>query len=193
MDNEPNSLQQWLEESGALRQGHFLLSAGGHSPAYVQCALLLERPEKAAKVGDLLAGRLERYEPEAVISPALGGLIIGYEVASSLGIPFRFAERVDGVMTLRRGFSIKDHERIAIVEDVVTTGKSTQEVASLLQDSGAIICAIGSILDRTGDENLFEVPFEALMALTLPTFEPKACPLCVQEIPIDRPGSRTPS
>lgn len=193
MGSEPNSLQQWLEDTGALRQGHFLLSAGGHSPAYVQCALLLEQPEKAAKVGELLADRLERHRPQAVISPALGGLIIGYEVASSLGVPFRFAERVGGVMTLRRGFSIQANERIAIVEDVVTTGKSTQEVASLLQESGAIICAIGSILDRTGEENPFGAPFEALMALTLPTFKPEACPLCAQEIPIDRPGSRTPS
>ena len=153
----------------------------------------LNSQKRPQRFGKLLAGRLERHRPQAVISPALGGLIIGYEVASSLGVPFRFAERIGGVMTLRRGFSVQANERIAIVEDVVTTGKSTQEVASLLQKSGVIICAIGSILDRTGEENPFGAPFEALMTLTLPTFDPEACPLCAQEIPIDRPGSRTPS
>jgi orotate phosphoribosyltransferase len=184
------SLQELLEESGAFKSGHFQLSAGGHSPAYVQCALLLQRPDHASRVGQLIASRLEEYAPEAVISPALGGLVIGYEVARSLQVPFRFTERVEGVMTLRRGFTVQRHERIVIVEDVVTTGKSTLEVATLLQKSGAEVCAIGSILDRTGGDSPFQTPFESLMSLDLPTYEADSCPLCAAQIPLDSPGSR---
>lgn len=184
------SLQELLEESGAFKSGHFELSAGGHSPAYVQCALLLQRPDHASRVGRLLASRLEKHAPEAVISPALGGLVIGYEVARSLHVPFRFTERVEGLMTLRRGFSVQKEEQIAIVEDVVTTGKSTLEVASLLRELGADVCAIGSILDRTGGESQFQAPFESLMTLDLPTYDAGSCPLCAERIPIDRPGSR---
>ncbi len=184
------SLQGLLEQSGAFKSGHFQLSAGGHSPAYVQCALLLQRPDHATRVGQLLASRLVRHEPEAVISPALGGIVIGYEVARSLQVPFRFTERVDGLMTLRRGFSVAPHERIVVVEDVVTTGKSTLEVARLLQRAGADICAVGSILDRTDGESPFQVPFESLMALELPTYDAESCPLCAENVPLDRPGSR---
>jgi len=184
---------RWLEESGALRKGHFLLSAGGHSTAYVQCALLLEDPRRAEKVGQLLAARLRPYEPDVVVSPALGGLIIGYEVARSLNIPFRFGERSKGAMTLRRGFSLQPRERIAIVEDVVTTGKSTLEVAALVRNSGAILCAVGSILDRTPADNPFSVPFESLLRLELPTFQPEDCPLCTEGVAIDQPGSRRKS
>lgn len=176
-----------------MRHGHFLLSAGGHSPAYVQCALLLESPERAAAVGRMLAERLRGFGPEAVISPALGGLIIGYEVARALAVPFRFAERKGGVMTLRRGFAVSDSERVVIVEDVVTTGKSTLEVAALLNRAGARIVAVGAILDRTGGSNPFNLPFESLMELDLPSYEPGACPLCAEGSPLDQPGSRASS
>ena len=190
MNDVQESLQELLEESGALKSGHFQLSAGGHSPAYVQCALLLQRPDLASRVGQLVASRLAKYAPKAVISPALGGLVIGYEVARSLQVPFRFTERVEGIMTLRRGFTVQLNERIAIVEDVVTTGKSTLEVASLLQKCGAEVCAIGSILDRTGGDSPFQTPFESLMRLDLPTYDADSCPLCAEQIPLDRPGSR---
>ena len=190
MTENDGAIVRWLEESGAYRKGHFLLSAGGHSTAYVQCALLLEEPRRAEKVGQLLAARLLPYQPAAVVSPALGGLIIGYEVARSLNVPFRFSERCNGTMALRRGFSLQPKERIAIVEDVVTTGKSTLEVAALVQDSGARLCAVGSILDRTAADNPFAAPFESLLRLELPTFQPEDCPLCTEGVAIDQPGSR---
>lgn len=193
MTEPADRIGAWLDESGALRQGHFLLSAGRHSPAYVQCALLLERPDRAAAVGRLIGDRLRKHEPATIISPALGGLIIGYEVARALSVPFRFAERKEGIMTLRRGFSVADSERVAIVEDVVTTGKSTLEVSGLLSRFGGRVVAVGSILDRTGGSNPFDVPFESLMVLDLPTYDPQKCPLCEKGIPLDQPGSRASS
>ena len=182
-----------LQTSGALRQGHFLLSAGSHSDAYVQCALLLEEPRRASRVGEMLAAKLAPFEIDSIVSPALGGLIIGYEGARALDVPFRFAERVQGRMELRRGFVVRTGERIAIIEDVVTTGKSTNEVADLLSVLGAEIGAIGSILDRTGEESPFRAPFESLLRLDLPVFDPDSCPLCAAGTPIDKPGSRTSS
>ena len=141
----------------------------------------------------MLADRLRDFGAEAVISPALGGLIIGYEVARALGVPFRFTERRGGVMTLRRGFAVSDDERVVIIEDVVTTGKSTLEVARLLHGAGARVVAVGAILDRTGGSDPFEVPFESLMDLDLPTYEAGACPLCAEGTPLDQPGSRASS
>ena len=183
-------LKKWLKDSGALREGHFLLSSGRHSSAYVQCALLLEDPERAQRLGGLLGESLQMYRPQTIVSPALGGLIIGHEVAKSLQIPFRFTERHDGNMTLRRGFSFAPGERVVIVEDVVTTGKSALEVAALLSSMNVQIAAIGSILDRTGGDNSFQVPFVALMKLALPTYPSDDCPACIDGLPIDRPGSR---
>ena len=187
---EPQHLTKWLKESGALREGHFLLSSGRHSSAYVQCALLLEDPDRAQRLGALLAESLQMYHPQAIVSPALGGLIIGHEVARSLQIPFRFSERHDGEMTLRRGFSMVPGERIVIVEDVVTTGKSAKEVEALLISLGVKIAAVGSILDRTGGDNPFQGPFVSLMTLTLPNYSSSECPACNSGLPIDQPGSR---
>jgi len=189
MIDEP-SLRALLEESGALREGHFRLSSGLHSPAYVQCALLLQEPARARRLGGELARRLAEHRPESVLSPALGGVVIGHEVAAALGVPFRFTERQEGAMALRRGFALRPGERVAVVEDVVTTGKSTRECAAVATASGAEVVAIGSILDRSGGRHGFEAPYVALMALDLPAYDPAECPLCRAGRPIEKPGSR---
>lgn len=188
-----------LEGTGALKRGHFRLSSGLHSPAYVQCALLLEDPSRAQQVGEALAAALrERVGGsvsgedgiQAVISPALGGVIIGHEVAAALGVPFRFSERQEGKMVLRRGFSLRPGERVVVVEDVVTTGRSTREVVQILEGMGAEVLAVGAILDRSGGDADFPVPFEALVTLDLPTHRPGACPQCAEGEETEKPGSR---
>lgn len=179
-----------LEESGALRHGHFQLSSGLHSPAYVQCALLLELPARARRVGEALAERLRPYRPDSVLSPALGGLIIGHEVAAALGVPFRFTERKEGEMSLRRGFVLRPGERLVVVEDVVTTGRSTREAAAVAQALGASVEAVGAIIDRTAGGNPFAVPFEALLRLALPNYPAESCPLCAAGGRPEKPGSR---
>jgi len=191
MTAEPSlPLESWLAESGALKKGHFQLSSGLHSPAYVQCALLLEHPSRASRLGAEIARELADLDVHSVVSPAMGGLIIGYEVASALGRPFRFVERQDGRMTLRRGFALAPGERIAIVEDVVTTGKSTLEAIELTREHGAEVCAVASILDRTGGDHPFAVPFVSLFSLVLPTYSKAECPLCQAGQALDKPGSR---
>lgn len=187
---ESSELLRLLEESGALRKGHFLLSSGRHSSAYVQCALLLENPLRARRIGRELAALLRPLAPQSVLSPALGGLIIGHETAAALEIPFRFTERTGEGMELRRGFSLQRGERIVIVEDVVTTGRSFREAASVAEARGAEVLAVGAILDRsTGSEEL-SVPLWSLMRLDLPTWAATACPLCEKGEQPEKPGSR---
>ncbi|HUR80279.1 MAG TPA: orotate phosphoribosyltransferase [Thermoanaerobaculia bacterium] len=177
-----------LEETGALLTGHFRLSSGLHSPNYVQCARLLEHPRDARALGEALAARLQGVEK--IVAPALGGVIIGYTVAQALDVPFVFTERKDGAMTLRRGFSIREGERVVIVEDVVTTGKSTRETVDVIEDHGGKVIGFASILNRSGKENPFVRPYEALLALSLDTFDEADCPLCKEGKPLDAPGSR---
>jgi orotate phosphoribosyltransferase len=184
-------LIQMLEESGALRRGHFLLSSGLHSGAYVQCALLLEDPVRARRVGSDLAEKLRSFHPDSVLAPALGGVIIGHEVAAALGVPFRFTERKGEEMGLRRGFTLRQGERVVIVEDVVTTGRSTLETAALATARGARVVAVGAIIDRSAGRDPFDVPFRALLELDLPSFSPAECPACRAGVaPPEKPGSR---
>lgn len=183
-------LLSMLEGSGALLRGHFLLSSGRHSPAYVQCARLLEDPRRACKVGQALAERLRGYGPASILSPALGGVLIGHECAEALGVPFRFCERVGAELSLRRGFELRPGERIAVVEDVVTTGKSTRETLSIAQHFGAEPVAIGCILDRRTSLPELPAPVVALARLELPSYSPEECPACRQGLPFDKPGSR---
>jgi orotate phosphoribosyltransferase len=184
-------LMQMLEESGALRRGHFLLSSGLHSGAYVQCALLLEDPVRARRVGHDLAELLRQFHPDSVLSPALGGVIIGHEVAAGLGVPFRFTERKGEEMGLRRGFSLRQGERVVIVEDVVTTGRSTLETASLATARGARVVGIGAVIDRSAGRDPFDVPFRSLLQLDLPSYPPNECPACRSgALPAEKPGSR---
>ena len=190
-------LVRLLEESGALCRGHFLLSSGRHSPAYVQCALLLEDPVRSRRVGTELAEELRSFHPDSVLSPALGGIIIGHEVAAALGVPFRFAERKGEELGLRRGFTLRQGERVVIVEDVVTTGRSTLETAALATSRGARVVAIGAIIDRTGggpggpgSDPPFDVPWRALITLDLPSYAPSECPECRAGSLPQKPGSR---
>jgi orotate phosphoribosyltransferase len=183
-------LLRLLEESGALRRGHFSLSSGLHSSAYVQCALLLEEPLRARGIGAALAELLEPFAPHSVLSPALGGLIIGHETAAALGVPFRFTERTAGQMGLRRGFSLDRGERVVVVEDVVTTGRSTREAGSVAESLGADVVAVGAILDRMSEPQGFGLPLVALMRLDLPVHPAGECPLCKAGDLLEKPGSR---
>jgi orotate phosphoribosyltransferase len=187
-----DGLRSALESSEALKQGHFLLSSGLHSPAYVQCALLLSAPERARAVGEALAKALGALgvEIDSVLSPALGGVIIGHEVAAALDVPFRFVEREGTGLALRRGFALRPGERFAVVEDVVTTGKSTLEAAGVGEAAGGRLSAIGAILDRSSGRHRFDAPFASLLALDFPTWRPEECPLCAAGGQAVKPGSR---
>lgn len=186
----PLDVDGLLRESGALLTAHYRLSSGLHSRNYVQCALLLEQPERAKALGRELASRVEPLAPTRVVAPAMGGVIIGFTVADALGVPFVFTERKDGAMTLRRGFSLSPAERILIVEDVVTTGKSTRETADVITDLGAVVVGYASILNRSGRRSPFDAPYEALLALDLETWPEGECPLCAGGVPLETPGSR---
>jgi orotate phosphoribosyltransferase len=179
---------------GALLEGHFRLSSGLHSPNYLQCALVLQHPAEAEALGQALGQalreRLGPATPTAVLSPALGGLIIGHEVARALGVRAIFAERAEGVLTLRRGFDLTPADRVVIVEDVLTTGGSTRETMEVARARGAAVIAAAAVINRSGSSLPVDVPFAALAALTPPTYKPEACPLCEQGIPVTKPGSR---
>ena len=177
-------------QSGALLDGHFRLTSGLHSPGYLQSALVLQHPVHAEALGRALADRLRAAKPTAVLSPALGGLIIGHEVARALGVRAIFAERVNGVLTLRRGFSLSAADRVAVIEDIVTTGGSTRETIAVATGAGATVIGAGSIIDRSGGTSAVGVPFHALVALQLPTYDPSSCPLCKAGTPAVKPGSR---
>ena len=183
-------VEQLLTETGALRHGHFILSSGLHSPVYVQCALLLQYPKLARRVGRALARRLAPLRPDSVLAPALGGLIIGHEVAAALGVPFRFAERTSGQMALRRSFGLRAGERVVVVEDAVTTGTSTREVLELIADAGAEAVAVGAIVDRTSGRDPFSLPFYALLKMDIPTFDPSSGEPPPDWGPPEKPGSR---
>jgi orotate phosphoribosyltransferase len=179
-----------FRRSSALLEGHFRLSSGLHSPGYLQCALVLQHPKHAAVLGAAVAERLASLRPATILSPALGGLIIGHEVARAVGARAIFAEREDGVLRLRRGFTLTEAERVVVVEDVVTTGGSTRETMQVARAAGAQVLAAAAIVDRSGGAAPLDVPLHALVSLSLPTYEPAACPLCAQGVPLTKPGSR---
>jgi orotate phosphoribosyltransferase len=178
-----------LVRAGALLTGHFQLTSGRHSDRYVQCALLLSRPPDAEAVGAALADRLADAEPDLVIGPALGGVVVAHEVARRLGTPCLFAERKDGAMALRRGFRIPRGARVVVVEDVVTTGGSVEEVIGLVRAAGAEVAAVGSLVCRAATSP-FDVRYEWLLRLPIESWEPDACPLCASGGVAVKPGSR---
>jgi orotate phosphoribosyltransferase len=185
--------EAWLarfRRRGAVADGHFLLSSGLHSPIYIQSALILQYPEEAQALGAALAERLRPLRAQVVIGPALGAVVVAHEVARALGVRAIFAERDGGQMALRRGFAIAEGERVLVVEDVVTTGGSAAEVASLVRAAGGEVVGFGALVDRTGGRMDLEAHLEALITLDLPTFAPDRCPQCREGIPAVKPGSR---
>ena len=179
-----------FRQSGALLDGHFRLSSGLHSPRYLQCALVLMRPRDAEALGAALGARVRALGATAVLSPALGGIVIGQEVARALDRPALFAERADGVLTLRRGFTLMPDDRVLVVEDVVTTGGSTRETIDVARAAGATVVGACAIVDRSGGHPGLDVPFEALLPMDVPAYEPDACLFCQSGMVLMKPGSR---
>jgi orotate phosphoribosyltransferase len=177
-------------ESGALLDGHFKLSSGLHSASYLQSALVLQHPARAEALGRGLAARLSGLGATVVVSPAMGGLIIGHEVGRGLGVRAIFVERQDGTFSLRRGFSLDAADRVVVIEDIVTTGLSTREAMAAVTATGATVVGAGAIIDRSGGTARLEVPFHALASLSIATHEPGACPMCAAGLPVVKPGSR---
>ncbi len=193
---------------GALLEGHFRLTSGLHSPGYLQSALVLQHPREAEACGAALAERVRGLGAQVVLSPALGGIVIGQEVGRALGIRAIFAERQDGRLTLRRGFALEPGEKVLVVEDVVTTGGSTRETIDVARAAGAVVVGAAAIIDRSGGQPAaggqqpvagglqasgggLDVPFHSLAEVSLPTYEPESCPLCLAGQPVVKPGSRT--
>lgn len=181
-----------FQKTGGILKGHFMLTSGRHSDTYMQCAKLFVDTESSEKLCAALAEKLQGIEAEAVVSPAVGGILMGYEVARQLGVPNYFMERENGEMTLRRGFSIAEGTKVLVVEDVVTTGGSVKEVIAKLKAMGANPVAVASIVDRSAGAVEFGLPFYNLISMNVVSYEPENCPLCKEgKIPAIKPGSRS--
>jgi orotate phosphoribosyltransferase len=179
-----------FRRAGALLEGHFKLSSGLHSPGYLQSALVLQYPREASTLGAALADAVRALKPDVVMSPALGGIVIGQEVARALDVPAIFAERQDGAMMLRRGFSLSPGARVLVVEDVVTTGGSTRETMDVATRAGGVVVGAASIIDRSGGNQGLSVPYSSLAQVAFPTYQPDSCPLCAAGSAAIKPGSR---
>jgi orotate phosphoribosyltransferase len=179
------------EKRGALLRGHFRLTSGLHSDIYLQSALVLQHPEDAAALGEGLAAPFRTERVQAVLAPAIGGILVAHEVARALGIRALFTERENGVMQLRRGFTLSPGERCLVVEDVITTGGSTREVVQCVEAHGGSVVGVGSLIDRSGGAAAFPVRRVALATVTAATYPPDACPLCKAGSLAVKPGSRT--
>lgn len=177
-----------LKETDALLEGHFLLSSGKHSNRYVQCAKVLRYPDKAEKILKPVAEKLKEMEIDVLVGPAMGGIIVAYELGRQLDLEAIFTERVDNVMALRRGFEIKEGSKVVICEDVVTTGKSSMEVKELLESMGAKVLAIASIIDRTSSK--LELDVISSLRVDIDTYDKEDCSLCEAGIEVVKPGSR---
>jgi orotate phosphoribosyltransferase len=186
-----DDILQHFRETDALLSGHFVLSSGLHSPTYLQCALALQRPVDAAKFGEMISAHYAGKTIDAVASPAIGGLVIGFAVAQALGVRFIWTERQEGVMTLRRGFTVNKGERILVVEDVITTGGSTRECIAALEKEGSTVVAAASVIDRSNGVAEVGVPRISLATLDVPTYSPESCPMCGRGETLTKPGSRT--
>jgi orotate phosphoribosyltransferase len=189
MEMTRDELLDLYRRSGALLEGHFRLTSGLHSPGYLQCALVLQYPQRAEALGRAIAERTRDLRPTVVLSPALGGVVIGQEVGRALGIRAIFVERQDGALTLRRGFIIGETDRVLVVEDVVTTGGSTRETMQVARAAGGRVVGAACIVNRGGGKDL-GVPYVSLVDIDLATYEPDTCPLCAQGMPVIKPGSR---
>ena len=182
---------QIFRDHGALLEGHFILSSGLHSDRYIQCALVLQHPRIAERLCSELAAKLRHLDASVVAAPALGGVIVSHEVARALGLRALFAERQEGAMTLRRGFSLAPGEPTLVVEDVITTGGSTRETMAAVERAGGKVVGVGALIDRSGGTVDFGVPPAALVTLSVQNYDPANCPLCQSGLPAVKPGSRT--
>ena len=186
-----NEILQIFRENSALLEGHFILSSGLHSDRYIQCALVLQHPRVAEQLCSELARKLPRLGATAVAAPALGGILVAHEVARALGIRALFTERQEGIMTLRRGFSLAPGEPTLVVEDVVTTGLSTRETMQCVEEAGGKVVGAGALIDRSRGATDLGVPRAALLTLSIQNYTPADCPLCRSGLPPVKPGSRT--
>jgi orotate phosphoribosyltransferase len=185
-----DQLLDLFRRSGALLEGHFRLTSGLHSSGYLQCALVLQDPPSAEALGHAIADRTRDLRATVVLSPALGGVVIGHEVGRALGVRAIFVERQDGQLMLRRGFTLGARDRVLVVEDVLTTGGSTRETIDVANAAGGRVVGAASIVNRSGGSARFDVPLQSLLDIALPTYEPDRCPLCAQGLPVVKPGSR---
>jgi orotate phosphoribosyltransferase len=190
MNDTSNHLLSIFQQTEALLEGHFLLTSGLHSPRYLQCALVLQHPQHSEWIGQQIAEPFKQEQVTAVVAPAIGGIIVAHETARALGVRALFTERDNGLMTLRRGFSLKPGEHVLVVEDVVTTGGSTRETMEAVERAGGKVIGAGSVIDRSGGSVDVGVRRVALLTLEVPTYQPDNCPLCVQGTPAIKPGSR---
>ncbi|MBO8168147.1 MAG: orotate phosphoribosyltransferase [Thermoanaerobacteraceae bacterium] len=179
-----------FKESGALLEGHFILTSGKHSDRYIQCAKVLQYPWYAEELAEQLVSKIKETDISQVIGPAMGGVVLAQEVARILKVPAVFSEREQGVMTLRRGFAIKPGSRVLVVEDVITTGGSVQEVIDLVRNAGGHPAAVAVLVNRSRGKARFSVPLYQLLTIEANAYEPAACPLCRKGIPAEKPGSR---
>ncbi len=179
-----------LKEAGVLQEGHFRLTSGRHSGKYLQCAKIFQYTKYSEELCGVLAEKYADAGVDVVIGPAIGAIQMAYEVSRSLGVKNIFAERENGVMTLRRGFTIEPGQKVLVVEDVVTTGGSVREVIDIVKKNGGEVVGVGSIVDRTGGKIDFGVPFKAVISMEVTSYEESECPLCKAGLPIVKPGSR---
>lgn len=185
-----NRINDIMEKTGVLQTGHFLLTSGKHSNKYMQCAKIFQHPDISAEISKALAEKYDGYDIDIVIGPAIGGIILAYEVARQLEVRALFAERENGRMTLRRGFEIKPGSRVLVVEDVITTGGSVKEVIEVVRKAGGEVAGVASVVDRSGGKALFDVPFKSVIKINIDTYEPEECPMCKAGTAAVKPGSR---
>ncbi len=179
-----------FKETGVLQEGHFKLSSGLHSDQYLQCAQVLQYPVKAQELAAALAKKFADVEIDVVVGPAMGGVTLSYAVGLALEKKTIFTERVDGLMTLRRGFRLKQGAKVLVIDDVLTTGKSVNEVIEVLDKAGAELVAVGTLVDRRSKEINFGVPTESMLAVDVKAYEPELCPMCAEGLEVTKPGSR---
>jgi orotate phosphoribosyltransferase, Thermus family len=182
-------IEKILVESGAFLEGHFKLTSGKHSKYYIEKIKLIQQPEDVVKIGKAFAGKCAHLDFDVVVSPALGAIVLGYEVAKQMGKRFVFTQRKDDKMSIRSGFDLQPHEKVLIIEDVTTTGGSVFEVINCIKEQKADIVGVGLVVDRSGGTIDFGVPVFPLLTLKITAYEPDECPLCKENIPITKPGS----
>jgi len=182
-------IEKILVDSGAFLEGHFKLTSGKHSKYYVEKIKLIQIPEDVVKIGRAFARKCNHLDFDVVVSPALGAIVLGYEVARQMGKRFVFTQRKDGKMSIRSGFDLQPHEKVLIIEDVTTTGGSVFEVIDCVRERNADIVGVGLVVDRSGGTIDFRVPVFPLLTLKIEAYEPYECPLCKENIPITKPGS----